>query len=109
MFQFLLVGAGSRDDLREYVRLAQDEHVVPVDLHLGAPVLRVQDLVAGGDVEGDAFLAILVPVAVAHGDDLALLRLLLGGVGEDEAASGRLLLLDRLDDQPVAKRLQVHS
>ena len=52
--------------------------------------------------------AVLVDGAVANRDDLALLRLLFGRVGEDDAACGRLLLLDRLDDQPVPEGLQLH-
>ena len=97
LFQFLL---GSKScwrlaDLGEHVRLAQDEQVLAVDRDLGAAVLGVEDLVALGDVERAA-LAVLVDRAVADGEDLALLRLLLGGVGEDDAARGRLLLLDRL-------------
>ena len=40
--------------------------------------------------------------------DLALLRLLLGGVGDDEAADGRLLGLGRPYDDPVFQRLQIH-
>src|SRR6185437_3499691 len=36
-------------------------------------------------------------------------RLLLGGVREDDAACGRLLLVYRLDDQSIAERLELHS
>ena len=53
-------------------------------------------------------LAVLVAAAVADGEDLALLGLLLGGVGEDDAAGGRLLLLDRPHDQPIAQGLELH-
>src|SRR5688500_12214447 len=95
-------------DLGQDVGLAQHEELVPVDVDLGPPVLAVEDLVALADVQRDALLALLVPTALADGDDLALLWLLLRGVGEDDAASGRLLLLDRLDDHAVAKWLQLH-
>src|SRR5215213_10570925 len=95
-------------DLGEHVRLAQDQQVVAVHGDLRAAVLRVEDLVALGDVERDALLAVLVPPAVAGCQDLAALRLLLGGVGEDDAAGGRLLLLDRLDDHAIAQGLQLH-
>ena len=43
------------------------------------------------------------------GKDLAALRLLLGRVGKDDAACGGLLLLHRLDDQPIAQGLEIHS
>src|SRR5690349_15911526 len=108
MLQFLLVER-LLDDLGEDVRLAQDEQVVAVDLHLGPAVLAVKDLVALGDIERNALLAVLIPGAIAYRDDLALLGLLTGGVGEHDAACSRLLLLDRLDDQAIAERLQVHS
>src|SRR5919202_6815634 len=98
-----------RLDLGEYVALAQHEQLLAVDLDLGAAVLAVEDLVALGDVERDALLAVLVPVAVADGEDLALLGLLLGGVRKDDAARGRLLLLDRPHDQPIAQGLELHG
>src|SRR4051794_20165561 len=87
-------------DLGEDVRLAQHEQVLTVDLDLGAAVLRVEDLVALIHVERTALP--ILDGTVADGDHLALLGLLLRGIGEDEAASGRLLLLDRLNDHPIA-------
>src|SRR5918997_4460835 len=98
----------SAADLGQHVALAQDQEVLAVDLDLRAAVLGVEDLVALGDVERDALLAVLVPLAVADGEDLALLRLLLRGVGEHDAGSSRLVLLDRLDDQPIAQGLELH-
>src|SRR5256885_13417195 len=93
--------------LRQPVALAQDQEVLAVDLDLRAAVLGVQALVALGDVERDP-LAVVVELAVADGQDLPLLRLLLRGVGEDDARGRRLLLLDRLDDQSIAQRLELH-
>src|SRR3954469_20765100 len=98
-----------RLDLGKDVALAQHEQLLTIDLDLGAAVLAVQDLVAFGDVERDALLAILVVAALADGDDLALLGLLLGSVGEDDAADGRLLLLDGPHDQPIAQGLELHG
>src|SRR4051795_4823623 len=95
-------------DLGEDVGLAEHEQILAVDLDLGAAVLRVEDLVALRDVERNALLALVVVTAVADGDDLSLLRLFLGGVGEDDAAGGRLLLLDRPHDEPVAQGLELH-
>src|SRR5690606_15064673 len=97
------------DDLRQDVRLTQDQQVLAVDLELRPAVLRVQDLVALADVERDPLLAVLVPVAVTDREDLALLGLLLGRVRQDDAARRRLLLFNRLHDQPIAERLQVHT
>src|ERR671927_477152 len=61
------------------------------------------EIVALGDVERDALLAVLVEAALADRDDPALLRLLLRRVGEDDPARGDLLLLDRPHDQPIAQ------
>src|SRR4051794_40538913 len=96
-------------DLGQDVGLAQDQQVLAVDLDLGPAVLAVEDGVALRDVERDALVAVIVEAAVADGDDLAALRLLLGGVGEDEAAGSRLLLLDRPHDEPIAQRLELHG
>ena len=52
-----------------------------------------------------ALVAVLVEATRADGDDLALLRLLLGGVGDDQAGGSGLLGLDGLDDDAVLERL----
>jgi hypothetical protein len=67
-------------DASEDVRLAQDEQLLAVDLDLGPAVLAVEDLVALLDVERNP-LAVVVELAVADSNDLALLWLLLRGVG----------------------------
>src|SRR4051812_27466098 len=95
-------------DLRQHVGLAQDEQVLAVDDDVRAAVLRVEDLVALRHVERDA-LAVVADLAVAGCEYLAALRLFLRGVGEDDAAGGRLLLLDHLDDQTIAEGLELHE
>src|SRR5918998_3761561 len=95
-------------DLRQDVGLAQDEELLTVDGDLCSAVLGVEDLVALVDVERNA-LVVVTELAVADGQDLAALGLFLGRVGEDDAAGGRLLLLDRLDDQPIAEGLELHG
>src|SRR5207237_8255038 len=92
------------DDLGEDVRFAQDQNLVGADLDLGAAVLAEDDLVTLLDVHGDV-LAVLVAGAWADCQDAAALRLLLGGVRQDDAARRRFLFLEDLDDQAVAKRL----
>src|SRR4051794_21578923 len=103
----VLLGKASAGDLGEDVGLAQDQQVLAVHGDLGAAVLGVQDLVALADVEGDA-LAVVVELAVADREHLALLRLLLGRVGEHDAGGGGRLLLDGLDDQAIAQGLELH-
>src|SRR6478672_1826761 len=92
------------DDLRQDVRLAENQNLVGAELDLGAAVLAEDDLVALFDVHGDV-LAILVAGAWAHRQDFAALRLLLGGVRQDDAADRRLLFLEDLNDQAIAERL----
>ena len=77
------------DDAHD-VGFLHDQKVFAVDLDLGARPLAEQDAVADLDVERDE-LARFVAAAGADGDDLAFLRLLLGGVGNDDAAGGLLL------------------
>src|SRR6185312_1416588 len=67
-----------------------------------------QHEVAGLHFRGDA-LARVVQGAGAHGNDFAFLRLLLGGVGDDDAARGLLILLDAADDHAVAERTEFHG
>src|SRR5579875_1420236 len=96
------------DDLREHIRLAQDQDLVGTELDLGPAVLAEDDLVAFFEIDGDV-IALVVPCARAHGKDAAALRLLLGGVRQDDAADRRLLFLEDFDDQAVAERLQIHT
>src|SRR4051812_3624477 len=91
-------------DDREDVARGEDEVVFPVELDLGAAVLGVDDLVPDLDVEGDT--GAVLEATRAHGDDRALLGLLLGGVGDHDAGDGGLLLLAGLDHDPVLQRLQ---
>src|SRR5439155_11378373 len=94
-------------DLREHVRLAEDENVVGTELDLGAAVLGEDDLVADGDFHWDD-LALVVAGARADGKDAAALRLLLRRVRKDDPARRRFLFLEGLDDQAVAQRLKIH-
>src|SRR6266436_2842920 len=90
------------------VALFHDEVLDAIDFDLGARPFSEQDAVADLDVDRDE-LAALVAAARSNGDDLALLRLLLGGVGNDDATSGLRLGIDSLDDNAVVKRSEFHS
>src|SRR6266404_3636669 len=90
------------------VALFHDEVLNAIDFDLGARPFAEQDAVADLDVDRDE-LAALVAAARSNGDDLALLRLLLGGVGNDDATSGLRLGIDSLDDNAVVKRSEFHS
>jgi len=93
---------GSGHDLRENVRLAQDENLVGSDLDLGAAVLRKDDLVADRDVERDQFTRRLGTGAGANREHATALRLLLGRVRQDDPAERHFLFLEDLDDEPIA-------
>src|SRR3954453_16395291 len=95
-------------DLGQDVGLAQHEELLAVDRDLRPAVLGVEDLAALGHVDRDA-LVVVTELAVTDGEDLAALRLLLGRIGEDDAARRRLLLLYRLDDQAIAQGLELHA
>src|SRR3990170_1311469 len=92
----------------EDVFLAQDEVLLVVQLHLGARVLPEQDLVPGLDVERD-LLALVGDLAVADGDHLGLLGLLLGGVGDDDPALLHFLLLESFDQDAIMQRTNLHG
>src|SRR5437879_8957388 len=91
----------------EDVFLAHDEEFLVVDLDLGARVLPEQDLVAGLHVERH-LLAVVVDLAVADGDDLALLGLFLGRVRDDDPAPFGLLFLQTLDQHPIVQLRNLH-
>lgn len=74
--------SGSLGDDRQDVAGGQNEVVLTGVADLGAPVLGVDDDVALGNVNRNA-IAGVIDATGAHGHDLALLGLLLGGVGDD--------------------------
>src|SRR2546422_9948801 len=91
----------------EDVFLAHDEVFLVVDLDLGARILTEQDLVAGLHVQRD-LLAVVADLARPDGDHLALLRLLLGGVRDDDRASFDFLLLQTFDHDAIVQRTHLH-
>src|SRR2546425_11771435 len=96
----------SLDDAED-VLLADDQVLLAVELDLGAGVLAEQHPVAGLHVEGQHLPVFLLPRADRH--HLPLLRLLLGRIGDDDAARALLLLLlDASDDHPVLQRANPH-
>ena len=77
---------------------------LPFDLDVGAGVLAEEDLVADLARPARCAFAVVAQLAGADGDDLAALRLLLGGVGQQDAAGRLLLRLERLDHDAVVQR-----
>src|SRR3984893_6302647 len=102
----LLLGLGL-DQHPHNVTLFHDEVLDAIDLDLGARPFAEQDAVADPHVDSDE-LAALVAAAGSNGDDLALLRLLLCGIRNDDAAGGLSLGIDSLDDNAVVKRSEFH-
>src|SRR3954452_17708981 len=92
----------------EDVGFLHDDQVFTVDLDLGARPFAEQDLVAGLDVERRN-LAVVGAGAGADGDDFAFLRLFLGGVGNDDPASGLCLGLHAADENTVMKWPETHG
>src|SRR6188474_1937974 len=84
-----LAGWRAFDDAHD-VGLLHDQELLALDLDLGARPLAEQDAVAFPQVQRHD-LALLVAGARAHGDHLALDRLLLSRVRYDDAASSLLL------------------
>src|SRR3954451_24400777 len=92
----------------EHVAAGKDQHVLTVDGDLGAAVLAVDDGVAHLDVERDDVAGLLGAAAGAYGQNLGLLGLLLGRVGDHQAADAGLLSLVGADDDTVVEGLEVH-
>src|SRR6266566_192581 len=103
----LLLGDALFDDAHD-VALLHDQELFAVDLDLGARPFAEQHAVADLDVDRDQ-LAGLVAAAGANGRNLALGGLLLGGVGNDDAAGALFLGIDALDDDAVVKRTKLHD
>src|SRR5215469_1879401 len=96
---FLLRRAGQN---AQYFLFAHDDEVFAIDLDLSAGVLAEQDAIAFLDCERE-HLAFFVALALAHGDNLALLRLIFCRVGDDDAAASGFRFLDATDQDPVVE------
>src|SRR3569623_1705662 len=103
----LLRGRGAFDDAHD-VAFLHDQEILTGDLDLGARPLAEQHDVADLDVDRGE-LAVFVAAAGADGDDLALARLFLRAIGNDDAAGSLLLGVDALDDDTVVKRAELHG
>src|SRR5215469_3994220 len=82
------------------VGLLHDQEFLAVQLDLGAGPLAELHPVADLQIDRDQ-LAGLVAAAGTHRGDLALRRLFLGGVGNDDAALGLFFGVDTLDHDAV--------
>ncbi len=80
--------------------------LIAVDLDLGAAVLAEQHLLANFDFES-AGVAVVQRLAVTDGNNLALDRLLFGGIGDDDAALGLLVGCDTLDQDAVLEGTKI--
>src|SRR5690242_13167937 len=94
-------------DDTHHVAFLHDEQVLAAELYLGAGPFAEQDAVADLHVERNE-LASFVPGAGADGDDLALLRLFLGSVWDDDAAGGLFIGLDTADQDTVMQWTERH-
>src|SRR5690348_6425554 len=91
----------SGDDAHD-VGLLHDQELLAVELDLGARPLAEQHLVADLEIDRDQ-LSALVASTRPDGDHLALLRLLLGAVRNDDAAGGLFLGFDAAHDDAVVQ------
>src|ERR1700727_840447 len=94
--RLFLRGARALDHAHD-VGLLHDQKVLAVDLDLSAGPFAEQQSVARFEVKRNE-LAAFVPSAGSHGDDLALLRLLLDGIGNNDAALRLVLSFNAADD-----------
>jgi hypothetical protein len=78
-----------------------------IELDFGARPFAEQHDIPRPDVDRNE-LAVLVAPSWSDRDDLALLRLLFGGVRDDDDAGGLLLGFDALDHYPIVKRTEFH-
>src|SRR5579883_2089093 len=103
----LLLRDTALDDAHD-VGLLHDQEFLAIELDLGSRPLAEQHAVAGLHVERDK-LAGLVARARPDRQNLALHRLFLGGVGNDDAAGGLFLGIQPPDDHPVMQGTELHS
>src|SRR5260370_39178442 len=77
--------------------------ILALELDLAARVLAEENLIPGLYFDRDK-LALVGVLALANRNDLALLRLFLGGVRDDDSTLGPLHFLDTFDENSIAQR-----
>src|ERR1700679_860690 len=82
---------------------AHDQQLFAVQLDLGARVLAEEDVIPGLDVERE-HLAFVVRLALADGDDFALLWVFFCGVRDDDSATNALAFFNPTNQNPVMQR-----
>src|SRR5487761_303174 len=102
------LGGGARLEHAHDVAFLHDDQLFAIELDLGARPLAEQNPVARLDVER-LDLAVLAPGPRTGRNHLALHRLFLGRVGNDDAAGRLLLLLDAADHHAVVQRTKFHQ
>src|SRR3974377_4619 len=90
------------------VGLLHYQEILAVDLDFGARPFAEKHAVADLEIDRDQLAALVTPTG-ADGDDLALARLFLGGIRDDDDAGGLFLGIDALDDDAVVKRAKLHG
>src|SRR5262249_45690264 len=103
----LLLGNRRVDDAHD-VGLLHDQEFLAVDLDLGARPFAEQHAITFSDIDRNE-LAGLVAATRTNGDDLALRRLFLGGIRDDDAAGGFFFGPDAPDDDAVVKATKRHG
>src|SRR4051812_25337172 len=101
-------GAGrlAFDDAHD-VGLLHDQELLAVELDLGAGPLAEQDAITGLHVRRHQ-LTLFIASTRSDGDDFALHRLFLGGVGDDDASGGPLLGREPADNNAVVQGTKIH-
>src|ERR1700704_2460241 len=103
----LLLDGDDAFEHAENVALLHDQELLAVELDLGARPFAEQHPVAGLHVER-LNVPFLIGCARAYGDDFALLRLLLGGIGNDDPAPGPVVLLNATHDNAIMQWTKLH-
>jgi hypothetical protein len=112
-FSLFIEGKGRPDaelllDDGEQVFFAHDQQFLAIDLHGLAGVLAEQNAVA--DLHGQLTdLAIFQDLAVADGQDFALVRLFGRCVRQNDTGSGLGFLVEALDDNAIVQRAKIHE
>jgi len=100
----LCLDSHDRDD----VFFTQDEQFIAIHLDGLSRVFAEQHALADLDVGLDA-LAVGVAPARTDGEDLALIRLLGGALGNHDARRGARFLIQTLNDHAIVQGAQTHS
>ena len=94
---------------RQYFVFAHDQEFFAVNLDFASGILPEEDAIAFFDRHFKLICSVFQDLAIADSDHESFLRLLFGGVGNNDSALGLLSSIDPFEQNAIMQRSEAHT